>query len=75
MALIGAAMRKLMDPAYGVLKTARPFDPGVGAKGLTSNTVSHPRPCATYMRVSWNAPPPVSEPLYSLTCLSWSSAL
>lgn len=27
MAVIGAAMRKLVHPAYGVLKTGKPFDP------------------------------------------------
>jgi len=27
MAVIGAAMRKLVHLAYGVLKTGRPFDP------------------------------------------------
>jgi len=27
MAVVGAAMRKLVHLAYGVLKTGRPFDP------------------------------------------------
>jgi len=32
MAVIGAAMRKLIDLAYGVLKTEKPFDPNWTAK-------------------------------------------
>ena len=29
MQVIGAAMRKLLHLAYGVLKSGRPFDPGM----------------------------------------------
>jgi len=32
MAVIGAAMRKLIHLAYGVLKTGKPFDPNWTAK-------------------------------------------
>jgi len=44
MSVIGAAMRKLIHLAYGVLKTGRPFDPEWARKGknsLTLNTVSN----------------------------------
>ena len=36
MAVIGAAMRKLVHLAYGVLKTGRPFDPGWTQKQKTA---------------------------------------
>jgi transposase len=36
MAVIGAAMRKLVHPAYGVLKTGRPFDPEWAQKQKTA---------------------------------------
>jgi transposase len=36
MAVIGAAMRKLVHLAYGVLKTGRPFDPGWAQKVKTA---------------------------------------
>jgi transposase len=36
MAVIGAAMRKLMHLAYGVLKTGRPFDPEWAQKAKTA---------------------------------------
>lgn len=36
MAVIGAAMRKLIHLAYGVLKTGRPFDPQWGEKQKTA---------------------------------------
>ena len=42
MAVIGAAMRKLVHLAYGVLKTGKPFDPEWAKTRLTPNTVSHP---------------------------------
>jgi hypothetical protein len=36
MQIIGAAMRKLVHLAYGVLKTGRPFDPGWAQKQKTA---------------------------------------
>ena len=36
MAVVGAAMRKLVHLAYGVLKTGRPFDPGWAQKQKTA---------------------------------------
>ena len=36
MAVVGAAMRKLVHLAYGVLKTGRPFDPEWGQKQKTA---------------------------------------
>ena len=43
MSVIGAAMRKLVHLAYGVLKTGRPFDPAWTKICLTRNTVSNRR--------------------------------
>ena len=39
MLIIGAAMRKLIHLAFGVLKSGRAYNPGLG-EGLTRNTVS-----------------------------------
>lgn len=47
MLIIGAAMRKLLHLAYGVLKSGQPFDPNFCTSLLTINTVSTSTCCST----------------------------